>query len=299
MSVVVQCLNCAQQFTAPDEYRGQRLPCPACNAPINIPPSAPAVPPVMKPVRGGALEMIEQESRSKPGGLETAKGFDKSTVAALGISDRKLYTGRSKSLPGESGANKIVRGGPLDPLLTHKLVLATAAASIGFFFILNHSVTAILLWSLGILIALGAWRSQELANSNRKVADDWKIIQHWIGMALLLLIFGGYTCWFGFQLYRVFTETLPKFGMIPELIRFLGWTTGAWVVVLGYCLLMWNRSSRFGFFKAAAWSYIVAFVLMLGAWQSGVTERWGNSRSTHSDAGNDAESVHPDAHLKP
>ena len=188
MSVVVQCLSCAQQFDAPDELRGRRVQCPACGAAINVPAAMKAPQAVMPPSRGGMMDLLKEESRQRADGAENATGFDKGTIAALGISERKLFSGKAKAPPAEATARPIVYGGPL----THKLVIAVTAASLGFLALMGHldkTSIGVIIWSLGILLAMATWRSQALAASNRKVADDWRTFERWTGFVVIALIF--------------------------------------------------------------------------------------------------------------
>jgi hypothetical protein len=267
MSIVVQCLSCAQQFDAPDELRGRRVQCPACGAAINVPAAAKAPQAVMPPSRGGMMDLLKEESRPRADGAENAKGFDKGTIAALGISERKLFSGRAKAPPAEATARPIVYGGPL----AHKLVIAVTAASLGFLALMGHlnkTSIGVIIWSLGILLAMATWRSQALALSNRKVADDWRTFERWTGFVVIALIFGAGTWRIGTLAYVQLNEVVPQAGWKAAGGTF-GWLALAWFAVLVYCVLMLNRSSTLGFFRCAAWSFALSFLIGWGLVSSG------------------------------
>ena len=267
-------------------------PAPRAVAPINVPFPTKSSPPVMGAAKGGMMELIDEVASPKTKGVEAAKGFDKGTIAALGISERKLFTGKTKPLPQDADTpRRFVRNGPLGVLQTHKLLLGTGAASIGFFLLLmhfNYLPLSLIACCVGFGITAGAWRSQLLENSDRKVAGDWKVIQQWLGTGLLLLIAcaGTWTC--GYKLYWLFSEYVPVKGMNNPAWTFLGIYLGIWLLIVGYCVVMWIRSSKFGFFKAAAWSYILLF---LGIWTAAAAGQLGPKNAHASASPNPSDAV--------
>src|SRR5262245_20314893 len=121
MSVTVQCLSCAQYFSAPEEARGRRVRCPGCGGAIEVPP----------PLHGSSnlLDLLaEEERRAQQAAPPIPPGFDPAKLAALGINPSELSP---YSTPAPR-ARRRRSGDPLGFLLTHKLVLAVAAASIAF-----------------------------------------------------------------------------------------------------------------------------------------------------------------------
>jgi len=265
MSLVVQCLNCAQRFNAPEEVRGQRLACPACGAQINVPPPVAGTP---MPRPGGVMEMLKDEPKSKAGAIESAKGFDRGTVQALGISERKLFTGRRLPLPGSEEARRRPQSG-WDVILSHKLVLAVFAASMGAFLValmrFNSPVGGAIAAVVGICLALGAWRSQVLAGSDRKVADDWRVLQKWLTYAVLIAAAAVGTWMAGMRLYAIFAEVVPEVGFRSRVWVNIAATAICWILLAVYLLIFWVRSSHHGFFQQAARTYIWCFVLLVAA----------------------------------
>jgi hypothetical protein len=265
MSLTVQCLNCAQRFNAPEEVRGQRLACPACGAPINVPPPVAGAP---TPRPAGVMEMLKDEPKSKAGSIEAAKGFDRNTVAALGISERKLFTGRRLPLPGSEEARRRPQSG-LDVILSHKLVLAVFAASSGAFLValmrFNSPACGAIAAVVGICIALGAWRSQALAGSDRKVADDWRVLQKWLTYAVLIAAAAVGTWLAGNRLYAIFSEVVPEVGLRSRVWINIAAAAIGWTLLGVYLLIFWVRSSHHGFFQQAAWTYIWCFVFFVAA----------------------------------
>jgi len=263
MSLTVQCLNCAQRFNAPEDVRGQRLACPSCGAPINIPPPVAGT---LMPRPGGVMEMLKDEPESKAGAVESAKGFDRNTVAALGISDRKLFTGRRLPLPGSEEARRRPQN-PLDIILSHKLVLTVFAASIGAFLLVmmrfNSPAGGAIAAVVGICIALGAWRSQALAGSDRKVADDWRVFQKWLTYAVLVVGATVATWMAGMRLYAIFSEVVPEVGLTSRVWINIAAAAIGWILIGIYLLIFWVRSSHHGFFRQAGWTFIVGFFLLV------------------------------------
>src|SRR5262245_55569439 len=175
MSVTVQCLNCAQHFSAPEEACGRRVRCPACGGAIEVPP----------PLHGSGnlLDLLaEEEQRAQQAHPPLPTGFDPAKLAALGINPGELS---SFGTPAGRARRRSRSGDPLGFLLTHKVVLAVTAASIGFFLLmmnLNTPLGAMGVGALGIGIALGKTRSQSLADSNRKAAQDWRSFERLLGI---------------------------------------------------------------------------------------------------------------------
>ncbi|HEY2761619.1 MAG TPA: hypothetical protein VGI75_12770 [Pirellulales bacterium] len=273
MSIVVQCLSCAQQFDAPEELRGRRVQCPACGAAINVPVATKAPPAVMTPNTGGMMDLLKEESKTRRGGAEKAKGFDKDTIAALGISERKLFSGKAKAPPAEPTARPIVYGGPF----THKLVILVAAASLGFLALTAHlekTSIGVIIWSFGILLAMATWRSQAMAKSNRKIADDWRSFERWVGWVVIALMFGYGTWRIGVLAYVQLNDVLPLEGW-KGIGKAMGLLALAWLGVLLYCVLMLNRSAKIGFFRCAAWTYVLCFLI---GWWMVSSGRWPTSR---------------------
>jgi hypothetical protein len=265
MSLTVQCLNCAQRFNAPEDVRGQRLACPACGAPINVPPPV-ANAPMLRP--GGVMEMLKDEPTSKAGAIESAKGFDRNTVSALGISERKLFTGRRLPLPGSEEARRRPQSG-WEVILSHKLVLVTFIASMGAFLValmrFNSPAGGAIAAVVGICIALGAWRSQALAGSDRKVADDWRVFQRWLTYAVLIVGATAATWLAGMRLYTIFAQVVPEIGLTSRVWINIAAAAIGWILLGIYLLMFWVKSSHQGFFQPAAWTYIWCFVLLVAA----------------------------------
>jgi hypothetical protein len=213
-------------------------------------------------------EMLGEESRPKEGSVETAKGFDRGTVAALGISERRLFTGRRVPIPGSEEARRRRQSG-LEALLSHKLALAVLMASIGAFLVelmrFNSPARGAIAAVTGICIALGAWRSQALAGSDRKVADDWRVFQKWLAYAVLIVAAGVGTWAAGMRLYVIFSQVVPEIGLTSRVWINIAAAAIGWTLLGIYLLVFWVRSSHEGFFKPAAWTFIWCFVLLIAA----------------------------------
>jgi len=212
------------------------------------------------------MEMLKDEPKSKEGAIESAKGFDRGTVTALGISERRLFTGRRLPLPGSEEARRRPQNA-WGVILSHKLVLAVFAASMGAFLVtlmrFNSPAGGAAAAVVGICIALGAWRSQVLAGSDRKVADDWRALQKWLTYAVLIVAASAGTWIAGMRLYTIFAEVAPEVGLTSRVWLNIAAAAIGWILLGVYVLMFWVRSSHHGFFKPAGSTFIVGFLLLI------------------------------------
>jgi hypothetical protein len=169
-------------------------------------------------------------------------------------------------LPGSEEARRRPQN-PLDIILSHKLVLVVFAVSMGTFLLVlmrfNSPAGGAIAAVVGICIALGAWRSQALAGSDRKVADDWRAFQKWLTYAVLIVAASAGTWVAGMRLYTIFSEVVPEIGMTSRVWINISAAAIGWILLGVYLLVFWIRSSHHGFFQQAGWTFIVSFFLLV------------------------------------
>jgi hypothetical protein len=89
-----------------------------------------------------------------------------------------------------------------------------------------------------------------------KAAEDWRFLEMWIGGAMLLLL----ACWGSYVIltpgYMLFSAAMEK-GFNAVVWGALVGFVLAWGTLIGYCVGMGAMSRRFGFFKVAAWNFVV------------------------------------------
>jgi DNA-directed RNA polymerase subunit RPC12/RpoP len=254
MSITVSCFNCSRQFTAPEDSRGKTFRCPACGSGINVPP---AVPTRATLGTGRVADLLRDDARpSTPPSITNSQA-----AAALGITQREMFASGAvpPPIPRKSKSRWRTQGGALGFILDHKLVLAVLAASAIMLmgsFLDWHNAAIGLFAFLGFGVAVGAWRSQWFANSEMKAAEDWRLQEMWIGGAMLLFLAGWGSYLLLAPVYLLFAAGMER-GFTAVVSGMIAGFLLAWAALIGYCVGMGAMSRKHGFFKVAAWNYVV------------------------------------------
>jgi hypothetical protein len=262
MGVPVRCPKCTRQFTAPEETQGWTVPCPGCGASIAVPPAPP------RAARAVAELLADEEKKARQAQPSTA--VNERLVSALGIKQRVGTPAPPGAVaPMESPTAFRRQKGPLDWVVEFKLVWATILLSLIILAISlarGAMVGGALFGTIGLLIGIGAWRSQTLAIYHSKAALDWRVAEKWIGAALLVLLFLATTWGCGRWIYA-FADAIVSDGFTQLRLKWLGIFSLIWLAVTAYCIWMVRLSQQYVFFKPAAWSYLgywgLALVLVL------------------------------------
>ena len=231
MSITVRCLSCTQSFTAPDGLRGRRVKCPACGGAINVPPPAP--PP----------------------------------ASAMGVVDELLAEeARPQQLPPQRSAlsKDALGGGFIGFVVDHKLVLATIATSLALLawnFGSWHVAPVAIAGFAGLGIGAGAWRSQWFGRAETRSAQDWRLAELWIGRAILLLLAAWPTYFVGLVVYG-FCDAMFKGALKDGSTLILLAVLAPWAMFIGYCIFTHVLAQQFGFFKTAAWNFVVFWAVI-------------------------------------
>jgi hypothetical protein len=185
--------------------------------------------------------------------------------------------------------------------LDHKLVLAVLATSAVMLmgsFLDWHNAAIGLFAFLGFGVAVGAWRSQWFANSEMKAAEDWRSLEMWIGGAMLLFLAGWGSYLLLAPVYLLFAAGMER-GFTAVVSGMIAGFLLAWAALIGYCVGMGAMSRKHGFFKVAAWNYVViplvlaALVLTLADQLKKLPDGVHNAPGPahQNDAGNPAEPI--------
>jgi len=205
---------------------------------------------------GRVADLLREEAQSIQQGLS-----DSQAARALGVTQRELFTSGAVPPPLTRKPKSRWRnqGGALGFILDHKLVLAVLAISSVMLmtsFIDWHNAAISVFSFIGFGVAIGAWRSQWYLDSQMKAAEDWRFLEMWIGGAMLLLL----ACWGSYVIltpgYMLFSAAMEK-GFNAVVWGALVGFVLAWGTLIGYCVGMGAMSRRFGFFKVAAWNFVV------------------------------------------
>ncbi len=297
-TITLKCPSCTQHFSVPEMVRGP-VPCPRCQNPVPLPP------PVLGRSKGGGVtDFLEEELKPKAGMPVAAPGVQQ-TMAALGVPQRAASAWKTpppelQQLEGVLGAPAIVRRRPdgfVGFVSTHRLVLTVFALALLFFMIstiTTHSLLgasiagagvlvvladgiserALLIFSAcfaiaGVLIALGAWRSQALFGVERRTAEKWRMFELIFGIVVVALLTILITWRVGVLLYR-FYDVIQQVGWSridgSKMIRPILWILLIWAVVVGQCVVVQFNVQRHGFFKLAGLAFIgdFAFIVVSG-----------------------------------
>ncbi len=284
MSIKAQCPNCSGKFKAPDNAAGRRVKCPFCEARITV--AAPSVPSAKcTPPANNISELLAEgvTPKSEP----FLPPLENSSMAALGIDNRSMYsvgtTLAPRRTPG-TGPTFSVGGGfsAFDFVSSHKFILMVFGFSAASFLMLLHydrPIHAVVQGSVGILFALGAWRSQSLGRSRTVAAENWRSLEHIVGLILILLFAGLVTFVTGMRIYAIFDTAVPKVGMNSHVVGYLTGTVMAWVIMIGICSAIYRASETYGFFRPGGWVYVAYFFIV---WILAAT---GNLNGTNRDDG--------------
>ncbi len=98
----------------------------------------------------------------------------------------------------------------------------------------------------------------------------------------LAFLFGTWRI--GYLAYLQLNDVFPQEGW-KGIGKTLGLLAGTWFGVLVYCVLMLNRSSKIGFFRCAAWCYVLSFLIGWGLVAAGQWPTGGASDDAAKKAG--------------
>ncbi len=123
---------------------------------------------------------------------------------------------------------------------------------------------------VGLLLALGAWRSQMLRGVERRSAEKWRMFELVAGIVIVAVLTLFVTWRVGLVLHDIYEQVQPvvkKYGWrivdTSVLVRLILWIALIWAVVIGQCVAVQLNSQRKGFFRLASMAFVGDFLFIL------------------------------------
>lgn len=127
MNISVTCISCGKKLSAPEGLAGKRVPCPKCNAPVDVPLAATVVERGPAPVAAQAARPPAMPRQVSDADLLDL-GLDQPGAAPLGSVPR---------IPAHAGGRPSGGGGLAKPLIALAIVLFLVGGAIGAFIMLS------------------------------------------------------------------------------------------------------------------------------------------------------------------
>jgi dienelactone hydrolase/ribosomal protein S27E len=268
MSIRIKCGGCSKRLSAPSKKAGCTVKCPACGASIFVPTVEAAAAaakitdlldqelaggPVANAAKAVNLEEIQIPTDFN---LAPALGLPPSsdagiTLRSAGPVSQPAIARRARGSGGGVGLSPVVLWRRKQPLL----VLAGGILAFMLFADLGRPVSGMVFGAIGIVLGLGAWHSQGLAERRSPALASWRSLENGIGTILLMLLAVVFTLAVILDAIKGQDEAAARLGTggvaTHYFSHFVGW---AFWIAIGAAIH--HRAEKVGFSRPAGWAVL-------------------------------------------